>query len=196
MLRATGGVNTHRGAIFALGMLSAAAGRAWSQGGATSDAALRAALAVHWRRELLAAPALAAGAASHGRQMAARHGVAGARGEAIDGFPSVFGRALPALREALARGVDTERARVHAFFSLLAGVADTNVLYRGGTAALQRLQRDAAAFIAGGSVFAEGWFVRAERVHRQCSRDGISPGGCADLLAAACFVHAWQSAPR
>jgi triphosphoribosyl-dephospho-CoA synthase len=196
MLRATGDVNTHRGAIFALGMLGAAAGRAWSQGGEKSDDALRAALTMHWRRGLLAVPAPAAGTASHGRQMAARHGVAGARGEAIDGFPSVFDIALPALREALARGAGVECARVHAFFSLLAGVVDTNVLYRGGVEALQWLQREATEFIAGGSVFADGWFARAEGLHRRCSRDGISPGGCADLLAAACFVHAWQATPK
>ena len=36
--------------------------------------------------------------------MAARHGVTGARGEALLGFPSVFGIALPGLRNALARG--------------------------------------------------------------------------------------------
>jgi triphosphoribosyl-dephospho-CoA synthase len=107
----------------------------------------------------------------------------------------VFGNALPALREALARGADMERARVHAFFSLLASVADTNVLYRGGAGALVRLQCDASAFIVGGSVFAEGWFARAESLHHRCSRDGISPGGCADLFAAACFIHAWQATP-
>lgn len=196
MLRATSGVNTHRGAIFALGMLSAAAGRAWAQDRATSNEALRGALARHWRRDLMAVPAHAAGAPSHGRQMATRHGVAGARGEAIHGFPSVFGIALPALREALARGADAEGARVHAFFSLLAGVADTNVLYRGGAQALWQLQCDATDFIASGSVFADGWLAHAEALHRRCSRDGISPGGCADLLAAACFVHAWQATPQ
>lgn len=196
MLCATGGVNTHRGAIFALGMLSAMAGRAWAQSGATSDEALRAALAMHWRRDLLAAPALATGTASHGRQMAARHGVAGARGEAIDGFPSVFDIALPALRNALAHGADAESARTQAFFALLAGVVDTNVLYRGGVSALQRLQCEAANFIAAGGIFSAGWYARAESLHRRCAREGISPGGCADLIAATILVHAWQTTPR
>lgn len=85
---------------------------------------------------------------------------------------------------------------MHAFFSLLAGVADTNVLYRGGVQALRQLQHDATEFIASGSVFADGWFARAEGLHHRCSRDGISPGGCADLLAAACLVHAWQAMPQ
>jgi len=198
MLSATGGVNTHRGAIFTLGLLSAAAGRAAMQGQQASDGALRDVLARYWQRDLIAVPipAYVAAAPSHGQQVAARFRVAGARGEAVSGFPSVFETALPALRWALARGADEERARLHAFFALLAKVADTNVLYRGGAEALDDVRRGAAAFLAGGSVFAGGWRERALALHRKCSRERVSPGGCADLLAAACFVHQWQAVAR
>jgi triphosphoribosyl-dephospho-CoA synthase len=191
MMAATRGVNTHRGAIFALGLISAAAGRVWAERGPWSDAALRDMLARSWRRGLLAVPALSA--PSHGQQVAARYGAAGARGEAIRGFPAVFEVALPALRDALARGADGERARLHAFFALLAAVDDTNVLYRGGRAALDQMQQGAAQFLAAGSVFADDWLQRAETLHRRCSRQRLSPGGCADLLAAAWFVHQLQT---
>jgi triphosphoribosyl-dephospho-CoA synthase len=196
MLRATGGINTHRGSIFALGMLSAAAGRATLEGGDYSDAALRSIVAKYWRRDLLAVAASTAESPSHGRQAAARYGVAGARGEAVRGFPGVFDVALPALREALARGADGEHAQLHAFFSLLAVVDDTNVLYRAGDDALRNLQQSAADFIVAGSVFANEWLSRAEALHRQCSRRRISPGGCADLLACAWFVHQLQTGVR
>lgn len=191
MLAATHGVNTHRGAIFTLGLLSASAGRSWAQGRSCSDENLRDILARHWRHDLLAVPAVAV--PSHGQQVAARFGLPGARGEAIRGFPSVFEIALPALRDAIARGADAESARLHTLFVLLASVGDTNVLYRGGSAALHRLQHAAAEFIACGSVFTDGWLRRAEILHRHCSRRRISPGGCADLLAAAWFVHQLQT---
>jgi triphosphoribosyl-dephospho-CoA synthase len=196
MLRATRDVNTHRGAIFALGMLCAAAGRAWAQDGVATDDGLRAVLARHWRRDLLAVETCTAEVPSHGRQMAARHGASGARGEAIRCFPSVFAIALPALRGALAGGACDEHAQLHAFFSLLANVVDTNVLYRGGHDALRRLQCDAGQFLADGSVFSDGWLDRAEAMHRRCAREGTSPGGCADLLAATWFVHQWQTVAR
>ena len=190
MLTATNGINTHRGAIFALGMLSAAAGRASAVGRSFSDDTLREVLATYWRRDLLMAPLPTT--LSHGLQVAARYGIPGARSEAISGFPAVFEIALPALREALARGVGTERACLHAFFSLLALVDDTNVLYRGGLRVLHEVQRGAAKFIAVGSVFGDDWMSRAELLHRQCTQQRISPGGCADLLAAAWFVHLLQ----
>jgi triphosphoribosyl-dephospho-CoA synthase len=41
-------------------------------------------------------------------------------------------------------------------------------------------------------VFAAGWRERALAVHRACIARNLSPGGCADLLAAACFVHSLQ----
>jgi triphosphoribosyl-dephospho-CoA synthase len=193
MLRTTGGINTHRGAIFALGLLSAAAGRAWAEGGDYSDATVRRIIAKRWRRDLLAVPASSAQPPSHGQQVAARYGAAGARGEAVRGFPAVFDIALPALRIALSRRADGQRARLHAFFSLLAVVTDTNVLYRAGDEALHSLQRDAAQFIVSGSVFADDWLARGETLHRQCSLQRISPGGCADLLAAAWFIHQLQT---
>ena len=193
MLNATAGVNTHRGAIFTLGLLAASAGLAWSQGRAPTDATLRAIIEVHWRRDMLAIRAPATVVPTHGQQVAARYGAAGARGEAIRGFPAVFEVALPALRDATSRGADAKCAHLHAFFALLAHVDDTNVLYRGGCEAALALKRGAADFIAAGSVFTAGWDERAESLHRWSSIQGVSPGGCADLLAAAAFVDQWQN---
>jgi triphosphoribosyl-dephospho-CoA synthase len=42
-------------------------------------------------------------------------------------------------------------------------------------------------------VFEAGWQQRAESLHRRCSAKNLSPGGCADLLAAAWFVHQLQT---
>ena len=100
--------------------------------------------------------------------------------------------ALPALRGALVRGADDEHALLHTFFVLLAETQDTNVLYRGGVAGLHFMHSEAGEFLARGSVFEDGWRSRAESLHRACSERNLSPGGCADLLAAAWFIHQLQ----
>jgi triphosphoribosyl-dephospho-CoA synthase len=127
-------------------------------------------------------------------RVAARYGARGARGEASAGFPSVFEVALPALREARQRGRDVRHARLAAFFALLENVEDTNVLYRGGTAGLEYIRRSARNFRASGGVEAHDAIARAEQIHRDFVVRGLSPGGCADLLASALFVDAVQSA--
>lgn len=193
MLRATRGINTHRGAIFTHGLLAAAAGYAAARDIAPSDENLRAIVTANWSRDLRAIAVAGDAPPSHGQLMAARHGVTGARGEALQGFPSVFETALPALRDALSRGADTQSALLHGLFVLLAVTPDTNVLFRSGVAGLQFLQTQAGEFLARGSVFGSGWQERAESLHHQCSIKNISPGGCADLLAAAWFVHQLQT---
>jgi triphosphoribosyl-dephospho-CoA synthase len=193
MLRATRGINTHRGAIFTHGILAAAAGCAAARNIAPSDENLREIVAANWSRDLRAIAVARGATPSHGQLMAARHGVTGARGEALQGFPSVFGIALPALRSALARGADTQHALLHTFFVLIATTSDTNVLFRGGAEGLMFIQTQAGEFLERGSVFAAGWQERGESLHRQCSIQNLSPGGCADLLAAAWFVHQLQT---
>jgi triphosphoribosyl-dephospho-CoA synthase len=194
MLRATCGVNTHRGAIFTLGLLAAAGGRVQAIGRRPTDRALRDTV-WRWRRDLTAVAAVAT-IPSHGTQMASRYGAKGARGEASSGFPAIFDVALPALRDALSRGADSERACLHALFALLAVVTDTNVLYRAGTRGLALIRDGAAAILAADSVFAPGWYERAELLHDRCCAARVSPGGCADLLAGAWFIHRMQTAPQ
>ena len=193
MLRATCGINTHRGAIFTHGILAAVAGCAAARNIVPSDENLRAIVLENWSRDLRAIAVARTVMPSHGQLMAARHGVTGARGEALQGFPSVFEIALPGLRNALAQGADMQHALLHTFFVLLAGTTDTNVLFRGGAGGLRFIQTQAGEFLERGSVFEPGWQERAESLHRQCSIQNLSPGGCADLLAAAWFVHQLQS---
>ena len=77
MLAATGGVNTHRGALWAIGLLSAGTARAGTLDGAVDVAA---------RLAAIPDPYVTA-ATSHGAQARRRHGVGGAAGEAQAGFP-------------------------------------------------------------------------------------------------------------
>lgn len=190
MLRATRGANTHRGAIFSMGLLCAAAGWVLSHGATPDDATLRAALR-RWRRDL-EAPSPIDDARSHGFVAGLRHGVPGAKGEAARAFPSVFEHALPALRAALARGADPRRAQLHALFTLMAQVADTNVLYRGGREGMDIVRTGARQFLAQGSVFAPRSMARAGELHERCCVLGLSPGGCADLLGVTLVVHRLQ----
>ena len=189
MLAATGGVNTHRGAIFSLGMLCAAAGRCRASGLPPTAGAVRAMLLREWGTALAAHADADAGGASHGLAMAARHGASGAREEAALGMPSVFGIALPALQRAHAQTGCWERARIEALFALMAHVSDTNVYYRGGAAGAALVRGLAQRFIERGGVLRADWLRYARACHRIFSRRRLSPGGAADLLAAACLLH-------
>ena len=194
MLEATGGINTHRGAIFALGLLVASAARVLVQKLRPADDTLRETLEALYGKDLRAGSD-AAITSSHGAIVASRHGAGGARFEAAAGFPSVFEIALPELRACLARFGDVRRARIAALFALLEHVADTNVLYRGGRTGLRFMQSSAREYRRSGGVANDRDFARARCLHAAFVERGLSAGGCADLLAAALFVHSLQRRP-
>ena len=127
MLQATGGVNTHRGAIFGLGLLCAAAG---FRSAYDCRRALGEVIAARWGDAILAGPRAPR---SHGTEVARRHDVGGARLETARGLPSVYSIALPSLQlgRRLAGG-DEEAARVQTCLALIARIDDTNLLHRGG----------------------------------------------------------------
>ena len=189
MLAATGGINTHRGAIFGLGLLSAAAG-AKAGGRIARGTPLGAAVAALWGASILDDRI---GSLSHGDGVRRRYGAGGARLEAARGFPSVHGIGLPALR----RGIqllpgDPEAARVEACFALIASVEDTNLLHRGGPAGLRFAHCAAREFLGDGGVGQPGWRERARSIHESFVARRLSPGGAADLLAMSLFVEACE----
>lgn len=189
MLRATGGINTHRGAIFCLGLLCAAIGRCQASGVKLEPSAIQAALLASWGREL-GAHSGDLSAHSHGAEALRRYAASGAREEGALGFPSVFDIGLTALRRALANGRCTRRARVDALFSLMAHMSDTNIYHRGGMEGALTVRRQARAFIARGGTGAPDWEERALACHRSFVAARLSPGGAADLLGAVCLLQA------
>jgi triphosphoribosyl-dephospho-CoA synthase len=186
MLAATGGINTHRGAIFTLGLLCAAAGAALADGAALQPAVLRAALLRHW------GVALAERCGQHsglpGGIAAARHGLRSAVREAADGFPVLFGAVVPVLADGLARGLPADTARLDALFNAMAVLDDTNLVHRGGLAGLHHARDAARAFLADGGAARPQGRAAAGALHRDFVARRLSPGGAADMLAAACWV--------
>lgn len=197
MLRATGGVNTHRGAIFTLGLLCAAAGATRSAGLPCDAAPLRAALVSRWGGALaLHARAPRATHESHGARAARLHGLRSVASEAALGLPTLFEHVLPALRAARRAGADDRHARLHALFAALAEADDTNLVHRGGMAGLHFARQEAREFLAAGGGLGPAALARATRVHERFVARRLSPGGAADLLAAACWIERVEALAR
>jgi len=177
MLATTGGVNTHRGAIFAMGLLVAAAA---SAGKNASPSQIRATLLSTWGNDLL----------RHARKSAGRPDIArGAREEASLGFPSIFELALPRFQSLLASGISESHAALETLFALIATIHDTNVLHRGGVAGRHIARQRAQAWLEAGGIANPEYHTLALEIHREFIALNISPGGAADLLAGTLFVH-------
>lgn len=182
MLSVTGGVNTHKGAIFSLGILCAAGARCAADFQTEADAVCR-------RAGDIARPAveryLASITTAHtfGEKLYLQQGIRGIRGEAADGFPAL--RALwPVFRQE-AEQLSLNEAGVRAIIRLLSHIQDTTLVKRGG---------------AQGEAFAR---TQAQRIRRHgfvteeiiALDDGmiarhLTCGGCADLLACLYFLYA------
>lgn len=187
MAAATGGANTHKGAIFSMGLLCGALGRldrwVWDRPERIlAEVSAMTAGAVD--REL---SGLTGGAArTAGQRLYLQYGVTGVRGQAEAGFPAVRDWGLPVLEEGLARGKTTDEAGAAALLALLAHTEDTNMIARGGIEA----QRETAEALLR--------LLRDEPYPGRETLDGLdrafigrnlSPGGSADLLALCYLLH-------
>jgi triphosphoribosyl-dephospho-CoA synthase len=190
MLAATGGSNAHRGAIWSLGLLVAAAAQRRSERNAAHLAAAAAALARLPDRFAPPRPLL-----SNGERAPLRFGAAGARGEARAAFPHVIGVGLPALRAARDRGVPEDCARLDALMAIMARLDDTCLLHRGGFAALETAKAGARAVLAAGGTAAPAGLERLHRLHAELMALWASPGGSADLLGVTLFLDRLAPSP-
>lgn len=189
MFAATSGVNTHKGAIFTLGILCFAAGRAAALGEALvpdTICRLAADMCHGVERELTAGTA-----GTKGERAYAAYGITGIRGEAARGFPSVRAYALPSL---MRRDIPENERMLEGLMRLIANVDDTNILTRAGRAGADYAKEAAGRFLAVHRP------TDADYIAALCALDAdfiarnLSPGGCADLVAAAWFLDALMHA--
>jgi triphosphoribosyl-dephospho-CoA synthase len=194
MLEATGGINTHRGALWAIGLLVTAA--AATPGGSAEPIASAAGGIARITDDALPPQPL-----SHGQRSRRSYGVRGAVGQAQQGFPDVVQVALPTLR-ARRPSCGPRCAQLDALLAVMAGLDDTCVLHRAGLDGLRRTHAGAARVLAlGGSSTRRGHRALL-RLGRELTSRHISPGGSTDLLACAIFLdHVaaqsnWDNATR
>lgn len=187
MYRETSGVNTHKGAVFSLGLACAAAGRLLAQTPYTPAALLDQCAQMTagiTRRDFQ--NVTPESAKTTGERLYVQHGITGIRGQAEAGFPSVLHRGLPVLSEGLAQGLSFDRAGGAALLALMADADDTNLIARSNRETQLHFCREAAALLAQEPYPQEDVLRELDRVfiHRN-----LSPGGSADLLSLSYFLH-------
>ncbi|AUI65574.1 MULTISPECIES: triphosphoribosyl-dephospho-CoA synthase CitG [Glaesserella] len=191
MLQATGGVNTHKGAIFAFGLVCCAIGRLFAQQQPFTLEAICELVSQFTQgltQELQHYPEnlpLTAGV-----KLFRQFGLTGARGEAEQGFPLVrmgyqWLKAQP------------QRAWQHQLhlllLQLMAKNQDTNVVHRGGMAGLAFVQQTAKALLADSQIYQDQHYLE-QKLHEfdlACIERHLSAGGSADLLALTIFFYSF-----
>lgn len=187
MFRQTGGINTHKGAIFSLGLACAAAGRLGGQ--CPMDAgdllaqcgAMTSGLTQRDFRDITPETAKTAGERFYGN-----FGITGIRGQAEAGFPAVLEQGLPVLEKGLEAGLSMDRAAGAALLAILAHTDDTNLMARSDRETQVNTARSVAKLIHD-TPYPEKEVL--EELDRAFTEVNLSPGGSADLLALTLFSH-------
>lgn len=193
LLESTKGVNTQRGILFAGGMLCGAAGYLSCQSPELTAVELFETVAAMTgglvQRELEELHNKTKGKLTAGEELYLKYQAQGIRGEVEAGFPSVRQAGLPALKEALAHGLDLNYCLVHTLLSLMSCVEDTTILWRKGPQELMMVKKWAREILARGSVFSGNGLKEIYDMDQELIARNISPGGCADLVAITAAVY-------
>ena len=175
MLAATGGVNTHKGALYSFALLLSALGRCLAEGGDPFDTAAAIAAALPPAENTHGS----AGRSQCGLQKVAaiRPQCGGVRQEAVSGFPTARH-----MRELLSRS-----GALAALTWSMSRLDDSTLVYRGGPEGLHYVQQAASALLA----LPENALAPAlEALDDDLIARHLSPGGSADLLSLALFLDA------
>ncbi len=184
MFAVTGGVNTHKGAIFTLGLLCGAAGRTLNWKPESLLTEVQAMAKGLTERDLV--PITEQTAHTTGQRLFAAHGIAGVRGQAEAGFPGVLQTGLPVLEAGLAQGLDLNDAGCAALLHILAATDDTNMIARSNLATATAMRAQIAKLLTDNPYPSEATLHQLDLEFRE---KNLSPGGSADLLAATYFLH-------
>ena len=190
MFAATHGINTHKGEIFSLGLLSACAGYLASRSSSEIlDFASKVCAGICERdfADIASKKIL-----TKGEKLYMKYGITGIRGEAEAGYPCVR-EALPVLRKLLARNFCMNDALAVTLLKIISINTDTNIISRHNFEVLNRVQIFANAYLELILDYDDDHVAMLRRLDRKFIEANISPSGSADLLAVTYFMHAIEN---
>lgn len=173
MLLATNNVNTHKGALFAMGLVLIAAAHNYYIHGVIQEQPLRADIC------RLAAD-FPAPQGTHGDAVRRQYNVGGALAQAAAGYTDLFADWLPYLRKL--KG-DTFAAHKTLLY-IMTTLDDTNILHRKGAQVASEVKEEARTLL---SNFSEAALIK---LNQRYIKENISPGGSADILSLTFLLNA------
>lgn len=172
MLKATGGVNTHKGALFCIGLSVAAASNLASATGSVEAYSFK---------ELVsrAASEIPSARGTHGAEAKRSFKAVGALENARAAYPELFTDWLPYYRS-----LEGDPFRCHkTLLHIMTTLDDTNILHRRGAEGLAHAEAEAARLLED---FSESGL---SSLNKDFIRENISPGGSADMLSLTIFIE-------
>lgn len=172
MLKATGGVNTHKGALFCIGLSVAAASCLACSTGAVEAYSFK---------ELVsrAASEIPSARGTHGAEAKRSFKAVGALENARAAYPELFTDWLPYYRS-----LEGDPFRCHkTLLHIMTTLDDTNILHRRGEEGLALAKSEAARLLED---FSESGL---SSLNKDFIRENISPGGSADMLSLTIFIE-------
>lgn len=189
MLAATGGVNTHKGMIFSLGIFCCVLG--YLKGNEipfSQETFMRTCSQMTCRLLEDFQGITLENARTAGERLYALYGITGIRGEAAKGYPTVFLTALPAFRRYKGLGLSPNDAGVLTLLHIIAGSQDTNIISRSDYETMKEIQGQVRELLDSG-LENRDYLSVIRGLDQEFIKKNISPGGSADMLALTYFVE-------
>lgn len=191
MFRATDGVNTHKGILFTMGILAAATGICVRKTGNFDLERISGLCSKMTKRQLTLElqEIEKKQPVSHGEKLYQSYGEAGIRGEAMRGFPVLMELAYPCLKYYRKLGYNHNLSNINVLLHVMTALNDTNILSRGTEENLEWIKEQASKILQEGGAFSAQGYQMIQRMNEACVEKNLSPGGAADMLAAALFLY-------
>jgi len=187
MFAATNGINTHKGEIFSLGLLSAAAGYAAKNKNfltpeSITDLASKICSGI-CEKDFADVHKKNKNSLTKGEKVFIEHGITGIRGEAEAGYPIVINTALPALKKYLSQNFNLNDSLAFTLIHIMAEARDTNIISRRDFETAEKVKEKAQKILS--------QEINLEKIYKfdkDLIENYISPGGAGDLLAVTYFL--------
>lgn len=190
MYEATGGVNTHKGAIYSFGVICGALGRLWTAEVSVPGIEDILSVCSEITREAVKSDFMSIDKTTAGGRLYLEYGLTGIRGEAASGFPSVKSIGMPVYQKEIDSGRTPNDAGAVTLLHLISKVKDTNLYNRGGVDGADYAASCAKLLLKRSNSPSK---EEIEKLDNDFIARNLSPGGCADLLAVTYFLFKLKS---
>ena len=186
MYSVTDNVNTHKGAIYSLGLICSALGRLWS-----ADFPFKSLKSICIEASNIIKNAVAKdfkdkSYETFGKKLYLEQGIKGIRGEALSGFWSVLNISLPIYKKLRDKNLSKNDAGAITLLYLISNIYDTNLYKRGNTEGAEFARNITKELLASSPQPCKD---EIELLDKAFIEKNLSPGGSADLLSLTYFLY-------